>query len=122
MLSAGKINLQNSRNQEPSYKAFFSGFMMSITNPLTILFWLGIYGSVLAKTATTSTNGDLIIYSAAIFCGLLLWDVTMATISSGFRRILTLRLLALISIVSGLSLIGFGIYFGIQGVKFLLSH
>ncbi|WP_010283321.1 LysE family transporter [Bacillus timonensis] len=122
LFSAGKINMLNTRNQEPAYKAFFSGFIMSITNPLTILFWLGIYGSVLAKTASTSTNNELIIYSAAIFSGLLLWDITMATISSGFRKILTSRLLALISIVSGLSLIGFGIYFGIQGVQLLLSH
>lgn len=122
LFSAGKVNLQKARNQEPTYKALLSGFIMSITNPLTILFWLGIYGSVLAKTASTSTNSELIIYSAAIFCGLLLWDVTMATISSGFRKILTSRLLALISIISGLSLIGFGIYFGIQGIALLLSH
>jgi len=121
IVSAGKINLHNSRKQESVYKAFFSGFIMSITNPLTILFWLGIYGSVLAKTASTSTTSELMIYSAAIFCGLLLWDVTMATISSGFRRILTSRLLIVISIISGLSLIGFGIYFGIEGVKLLLS-
>ncbi|MEH7381670.1 LysE family transporter [Bacillus sp. JJ1533] len=122
LLSAGKINMQSSRNLEPASKAFLSGFIMSITNPLTILFWLGIYGSVLAKTAATSTNSELIIYSAAIFCGLLLWDVTMATIASGFRRILTSLLLALISIISGLSLIGFGIYFGIQGITLLLSY
>nr|WP_309101286.1 LysE family transporter [Fredinandcohnia onubensis] len=122
MLSAGQIKMENSRKQEPAFKAFLSGFIMSITNPLTILFWLGIYGSVLAKTASTSTSSELILYSAAIFCGLLLWDITMATVSSGFRRILTSRLLALISIVSGLSLVGFGIYFGIQGIKLLLSH
>lgn len=122
MLSAGQIKMENSRNQEPAFKAFFSGFIMSITNPLTILFWLGIYGSVLAKIASTSTSSELILYSAAIFCGLLLWDLTMATVSSGFRRILTSRLLALISIVSGLSLIGFGIYFGFQGIKLLLSN
>ncbi|WP_449539505.1 LysE family translocator [Ferdinandcohnia sp. Marseille-Q9671] len=122
LLSAGKIHIQNSRKPEPPYKAFLAGFIMSITNPLTILFWLGIYGSVLAKTASTSTSSELVIYSAAIFCGLLLWDVAMATISSGFQRLLTSRLLAWISILSGLSLIGFGVYFGFQGIKLLLSH
>ncbi|MFS0865190.1 LysE family transporter [Fredinandcohnia sp. 179-A 10B2 NHS] len=122
IMNAGTIHLQRNKNREPAFKAFWSGFLMSITNPLTILFWLGIYGSVLAKTAATSTSSELILYSAAIFSGLLLWDVAMATIASGFRRILTSRLLAFISIVSGLSLVGFGIYFGYQGITLLLSH
>ncbi|MFT4412470.1 LysE family transporter [Fredinandcohnia humi] len=122
ILSAGTVHVQNHRNREPLYKAFWSGFLMSITNPLTILFWLGIYGSVLAKTATTSTSSELILYSAAIFSGLLIWDIAMATVSSGFRKIMTSHLLAYISVISGLSLIGFGIYFGIQGMKLLLSH
>jgi L-lysine exporter family protein LysE/ArgO len=121
LISAGNIHIQNNRNREPVYKAFLSGFVMSITNPLTILFWLGIYGSVLAKTAVTSTKSELVLYSAAIFFGLLLWDITMATISSSFRKLLTSKLLILISIISGLSLIGFGIYFGIQGIKLLFG-
>lgn len=120
-ISAGKIDIRNTRGQEPFSKAFFSGFMMSLTNPLTILFWLGIYGSILARTAATSTKNELIIYSSAIILGLLLWDLTMATVSSSFRKILTSRLLILISAISGLSLIGFGMYFGYQGIKLLFG-
>jgi L-lysine exporter family protein LysE/ArgO len=121
LMGAGKIQVNNNHRDEPAYKSFISGFIMSITNPLTILFWLGIYGSVLAKTAAEYGKTELIIYSGAIFIGLLLWDVTMAALSSSFRRFLTNRLLILISAVSGLSLIGFGVYFGIQGVKLLLG-
>ena len=33
MLSAGQIKMENSRKQEPAFKAFLSGFIMSITNP-----------------------------------------------------------------------------------------
>lgn len=52
IMKAGQIHLENTRSSEPLIKSFFSGFFMSISNPLTILFWLGIYGSVLAKTAS----------------------------------------------------------------------
>ncbi len=90
---------------------------MSISNPLTILFWLGIYGSVLAKTAAAYETTELVLYSGAIFIGLLLWDLTMACISSNFRKYLTSNLLKGISLLSGLSLIGFGIYFGIQAYQ-----
>jgi L-lysine exporter family protein LysE/ArgO len=90
---------------------------MSLTNPLTILFWLGIYGSVLVETATSYGTNELIFYSTAIVSGILLWDFTMAFLASSFRRLLTDRLLTLISMASGLSLIGFGLYFGSEAFK-----
>ncbi|WP_409299012.1 LysE family transporter [Peribacillus sp. SCS-26] len=117
IIAAGKVSIRNSREKESSLKSFISGFLMSISNPITILFWIGIYGSVLAKTASSYSNEQLILYSSAIFSGVLLWDVTMAAVSSGFRRILRSGLLTLISILSGISLIGFGIYFGYQAFK-----
>lgn len=121
MVSAKEINTVHERNKEPLHKSFFAGFLMSITNPLTILFWLGIYGSVLAKTASTYGLQTLIIYSGAIFIGLLSWDIAMAAVSSSFRKVLNKRLLTSISIISGLALIGFGIYFGLQGALLLID-
>lgn len=117
IIRAGKIAENNLRNNEPLSKSFFSGFFMSISNPLTILFWLGIYGSVLAKTVSNFNNDELIMYSAAIFCGLLIWDFSMALMASSFRRFLSPYLLKVISIISGLSLIGFGTYFGNEAIK-----
>ncbi|MDF2856556.1 MAG: amino acid transporter [Neobacillus sp.] len=119
--SANELSIGTNRKKEPLIKSFISGFFMSISNPLTILFWLGIYGSVLAKTAATYETTELVLYSSAIFIGLLLWDLTMACISSNFRKYLTSSLLKGISILSGLSLIGFGIYFGIQAYQALFG-
>ncbi|MBO0994564.1 LysE family transporter [Bacillus sp. SD088] len=121
LLSAGKMASSARKSDESRSKSFLSGFLMSISNPLTILFWLGIYGSVLAKTAAENNKIDVIIYSFAIIVGLLVWDVTMASVASSFRRFLTGKILFLISILSGLSLIGFGLYFGIQAVRLLFQ-
>lgn len=121
MINAGKINFDKNRNKEPLIKSLLSGFFMSISNPLTILFWLGIYGSILAKTAASYESSELILYSGAIFIGLLLWDLTMAGISSSFQKYLTPSLLVFISFLSGLSLIGFGIYFGVQALNALFG-
>lgn len=110
-------NVQSGQNR----KSFIAGFLMSLTNPLTILFWLGIYGSILAETAAKYSLESLLLYSGAIFSGILLWDFTMAVVSSSFRNLLADRILDGISKVSGLSLIGFGCYFGYQGISFLLS-
>ncbi|RIJ63210.1 LysE family transporter [Rummeliibacillus sp. POC4] len=122
IVSVGKTIQRSNDHNFSLTKSFFSGFFMSLLNPLTILFWLGIYGSVLAKTVVDYETADVILYSSAIFLGLFFWDITMACVASSFRKYLTTKLLAFISIVSGLSLIGFGVYFGIQAVKLLASH
>ncbi|SFB28185.1 Threonine/homoserine/homoserine lactone efflux protein [Lentibacillus halodurans] len=122
MVSAKELKAAHTRRAEPLHRSFMTGFMLSIMNPLTILFWLGIYGSVLAKTATEYGNQTLLLYSIAIFIGLLSWDVIMAAVSGGFRKILHHKMLTIISIISGIALIGFGLYFGAQGFLLLIEH
>ncbi|SOC39842.1 LysE family transporter [Ureibacillus acetophenoni] len=100
-------------------KSFLYGFLLSLTNPLSILFWLGIFGSVLVETVSTYDMNHVILYSLAIFVGLFIWDVTMAFVASSFRRLLKTKVLGLISIISGLSLIGFGLYFGVQAIRLM---
>ena len=120
LAGAKKISIDLTRGKkEPRLKSFFSGFLMSLFNPLTILFWVGIFGSILAKTITTYEHNLLIFYCAAIFIGIIIWDFTMAGLASGLRRFLSTKLLSSISVISGFSLIGFGVYFGIQACKIL---
>jgi len=119
VLSAGKLVIDERKANDSHFSSFLSGFLMSISNPLTILFWLGIYGSVLANAADKYDIQHLILYSSAIFFGILCWDITMALVSSSFRKFLTQPILVLISALSGLSLICFGVYFAIQAAKIL---
>jgi threonine/homoserine/homoserine lactone efflux protein len=119
--NANTITLSYSRQKDSLFKCFLTGFIMSITSPLSILFWLGIYGSVLAKTAQTNGTESLLIYSSMIFLGLTFWDVFVAALTTGFRKLLNVKSLIAISIVSGASLIVFGLYFGYQGIDALLG-
>lgn len=119
LLSSRSMGLSNSRGKESLQKSFVTGFLMSISNPLTILFWLGIYGSVLAKTAAMYDFEQLLFYSSAIIIGLLIWDISMAFVASGARKLLTAKFLTTITLISSLSLIGFGLYFGFEAYKLL---
>ncbi|MDZ5473786.1 LysE family transporter [Bacillus sp. 31A1R] len=121
LLGAGKFEMSSRTKDETLKKSFFTGFFMAISNPLTILFWLGIYGSVLAKTASTYDTSQLLIYSSAIILGLVIWDVSMAGVASSFRKLLTTKVLTIITIISSISLIGFGIYFGYEAYKVLFG-
>ncbi|WP_410512390.1 LysE family transporter [Paenibacillus sp. BR2-3] len=123
MKDAGKLTSADTRSSDVSLaKSLFSGFLMSLSNPLSILFWLGIYGSILAKAASEYPMKQLLLYSGAIVLGILIWDITMASASSIFRRFLTAGVLKAISMLSGLSLVGFGLYFGVQACRLLFFH
>ena len=62
LLSLHKIEMNlKSGKRVRLRKSMLSGFFMSLLNPLTILFWLGIYGSILANTAGVSTGYQIII-------------------------------------------------------------
>ena len=119
IVKAGDSQTTRNRKNAPLYKSFLTGFVMSLFNPLSILFWLGIYGSVLTTTVKQYGTEQVLIYSSAIFIGIFLWDVTMATISSIFKKYFAEKFLKLLSIISGLFLIIFGVYFGYQGIKAL---
>lgn len=115
----GSIATVSSRSAESPTKSFLSGFFMTFSNPISILFWLGIYGSILAKTAESYGTWDLLLYSSGIFIGLLLWDIAMATVSSVFQKFLHEGVLVFISRAAGVSLICFGVYFEMEAFKLL---
>ncbi|MCD5325235.1 MULTISPECIES: LysE family translocator [Pontibacillus] len=102
-------------------KSFRTGFLMAISNPLSILFWLGIYGSILAQTTDQYGAIQILIYSSGIFLGITIWDITMAALATGTRRLVTPTIQQIISILSGLVLIGFGLYFGIQAFRLIVG-
>ncbi|MFC7679460.1 LysE family transporter [Paenibacillus sp. GCM10028914] len=120
LINARKITISNQKKDDTLLSSIFSGFLMSLSNPMSILFWLGIYGSVLVKTASDYGTADLFVFSFAIILGVLIWDFTMAGMASIFRKYFSNRAITFISVISGLSLIGFGLYFGIRALKLLI--
>ncbi len=121
LLRAGKQGDAHRGGGEAPIKSFLSGFLLSVSNPMSILFWLGIYGSVLADMIAKYEAREVLLYSSAIMAGIMLWDVLMALMASAFRRFLTRGLLVAVSVISGLSLIGFGSFFGVQAFRLLFG-
>lgn len=103
--------------KEPPIKSFLAGFGIAISNPLNIIFWIGIYGSVLTSAINTIGKEQALWYSAAIFAGIMLWDLFMATSIHFGRKFVSHVVMKWISISAGIILISFGIYFGYQAVR-----
>ncbi|MCU6792176.1 LysE family translocator [Paenibacillus sp. WQ 127069] len=109
-----KMPRPGTRNDPSTISSFRSGFVMALLNPLNILFWLGIYGSILAESMHKHGISQVLWNSLGIFAGILLWDVVMAALASSFHKFGNRTTLQTISVLAGLSLIGFGMYFGYQ--------
>ncbi|WP_276352317.1 LysE family transporter [Cohnella caldifontis] len=129
MIYTGLESLKGVRGMKPDaegvaatkWSTFWTGFLMSASSPLSILFWLGIYGAVIAESSLESNLGDLLKHSGGIILGIVIWDISMAALAGVFRKLLSERLLTAVSIVSGVSLLGFGGYFGIHAIRLLIA-
>lgn len=83
----------NTQSKESLSQSFLSGFLIAISNPLNIVFWVGIYGFMLTSVINKLGKQEAILYSTAIFVGITCWDLFMATIVHFGRKRLNLNML-----------------------------
>lgn len=119
--SRSLVDTRTSHPLETKGKALRSGFFVALSNPLNILFWLGIYGSVIAQASNTYGTRHVLLYSTGIFLGIILWDAGMAGVATGAKKWITPKILRLISVISGIILFAFGCYFGVQATMMILK-
>src|SRR6266850_1536653 len=95
--------------------AFASGFGITIVNPMTIAFWLGILAASLAARGRGSVTMELL-YIASLAGGCLLWCAGLAAALHYGRQVARGRAIKVVSILAGLALIGFGIDFAVKAI------
>jgi len=88
-------------------RLFSSTFFLTLSNPMTILTFLGV---ISAMEVEMTTNFDLITLILGVFLGSILWWVFLVTIVSIVAKRLSVKVLSFINKLAGLILIGFGIY------------
>lgn len=118
-----KTDIDSEKVSQPDslVKAYLSGLVIALSNPLNIIFWVGIYGSVLASTLQTMTRDKVFLYSSAIFIGIIIWDLIVAGSVHFSKTFVGERFMKWFSIAAGLALIGFGLSFGWQAAVSLFS-
>ncbi|MBM7096042.1 LysE family transporter [Bacillus sp. H-16] len=96
--------------------AYVTGASIAAFNPLNLLFWLGIYGSVLSDTFADENKLRAFIVSSAVFLGIGLWNLNLAFTVQFGKKLLTPRMLQGICTAASIVLIGFGGYFAWKAV------
>ena len=89
-------------------KSFAYGVGLTMTNPLTILFWAGVLGATMA-TQTFSGSSGVIYFAAGCVVATVLFLTGVAIAGHFLEQVLTDRLALWLNRVVGLFLIGFAV-------------
>jgi threonine/homoserine/homoserine lactone efflux protein len=101
--------------------AYASGFLITIVNPMTIAFWLGILSAALAarERAPLVVEG---LYIGSLAAGCLLWVLTLSTVLHFGRQVAGGGALRWVSGVAGVALLGFGLQFAVKAFAVLTGR
>ncbi|WP_173918211.1 LysE family transporter [Halobacillus sp. Marseille-Q1614] len=95
-------------------RPYLTGLSIAAFNPLNILFWLGIYGSVLSDSLQDEDILRAFYISSAIFIGIGLWNLNLALTVHFSKTLLKPGALKLITVMASLVLISLGVYFAFK--------
>ncbi|MFS1513258.1 LysE family transporter [Chengkuizengella sp. SCS-71B] len=101
--------------------SFLTGAFIAAFNPLNVLFWLGIYGSVLSDTFNDSNKIKAFFISSAVFIGVGLWNFNLALTVHFGRKSLNPSHLKWISFAASLIIFGFGLHLSYQAIMRILD-
>lgn len=93
-----------------------AGYLINVSNPLAVVWWLGVFGSLLVESEVAAERISALASSATILIGILLWHTTMATFAHWGGGILNARIVRAITGLAGVALILFGLWFGARGI------
>ncbi len=96
--------------------AFVSGFLITIVNPMTIAFWLGILSASLASRPRGTVFMESL-YILALALGCVLWCFALSLALHFGRRVARGPGLRVVSFAAGLMLVWFGLQFAWKAVR-----
>lgn len=104
------ITLAGEKVNKSIGKTFRNGLLVAVS-PGNLVFWVSVFGAVLADSYSSSESSSFIIAALGILTGILLHDIGLLTIISMTRKVMNRQMIKWTSIVAGILLLGFGCYF-----------
>jgi threonine/homoserine/homoserine lactone efflux protein len=101
--------------------SFITGYVLAISSPMTIVWWTGVFGALLIAQTGTQTSFSAFWSCLWILMGCFLWVLLLATALHWGKKIINDKMVRMISLIAGIFLIGFGIYFLYRAVGLLIN-
>lgn len=108
-LKSKELDLSGNVNSKSN---FLPGIVLTISNPVVLLFWTGIMGADLASSNSSLTRG--LSLSFGILVGAIMFTVGLILLVHGGKRFITQKNFKYITLTAGIVLLYFAINFGIK--------
>lgn len=99
---------------------FVTGYVLAITSPMSIVWWTGVFGALLASQTNTPTGLSAFFSCLTILLGCFLWVFCLAVTLHFGKKYINEKTTGFISLIAGIFLIGFGLYFMYQAINLLI--
>lgn len=101
------ISLAGEKPAKSFWSTYKNGLLVAVS-PGNLVFWVSVFGAVLAKSYSINQFG---LAGLGILSGILLHDVILLAIVAISRRAMSRKMIKNVSIIAGILLIGFALYF-----------
>jgi len=102
----------NRATTEIERNPFLVGYAVNISSPIAIVWWLGVFGSILASSTQNVSSTIALLYSLTIVVGIMLWHTFLSVLTHWGNKFFKEKVIRYVSVIGGLILIGFGVRFG----------
>ena len=116
-----KKSNKESTNRRLFHSSFVTGYVLAISSPMTIVWWTGVFGALLAAQTITHTNISAFFSCLSILLGCFLWVFFLAAALHWGKKIINKKITRRISLFAGIFLIGFGIYFLYRAIGLMMN-
>jgi len=110
---------------EKTKKSFWSTYrngLLVAVSPGNLVFWVSVFGAVLSDTYTSASKGSFVIAAIGVLSGILAHDLGLLSIVSVTRKIMSRTMIRAVSVIAGILLIGFAIYFVYEFISALWPY
>ncbi|MGE7665085.1 LysE family transporter [Ureibacillus composti] len=114
------ITLSGEKAKKSIFSSYKNGLLVAVS-PGNLVFWVNVFGVVLAKNYSSDSN-QFTIVALGIITGILLHDLGLLTIVSITRKAMSRKMINWLTIAAGILLFGFAGYFIYEFVMSLTKY
>ena len=100
---------------------FITGYVLAISSPMTIVWWTGVFGALLASQTNMQTSLSAFLSCLSILLGCFIWVFFLTAALHWGKKIINEKIVGFVSLVAGIFLIAFGIYFLYRTVFLIIN-
>jgi threonine/homoserine/homoserine lactone efflux protein len=100
---------------------FVTGYVLAISSPMTIVWWTGVFGALLASQTSTQTSLSAFFSCLSILLGCFLWVFFLAAALHWGKKIINEKMAGFTALAAGIFLVLFGIYFLYRTIRLMMN-